>query len=187
AQTQARPEGERPPRRSADGRPGAAGGPREDRERGPRGRRHERRGPPPLRNDAPPTEKEFWEVWSEERQAESAGGALGPPTIGESVDVGAEAGPVIAPPSARPGDELPPGTARLYLNLGRKDGASERDVADLIASHASLSSPPELDIMNTHTYINVPSDDAQRVCEALTGKELGGRALVCEPAKPRRR
>ena len=41
--------------------------------------------------------------------------------------------------------------------------------------------------MNTHTYINVPSEDAARVCEALTGKELGGRALVCEPAKPRRR
>ena len=37
-----------------------------------------------------------------------------------------------------PSDELPPGTARLYLNLGRKDGASERDVADLLASHVSL-------------------------------------------------
>jgi hypothetical protein len=173
-----RAEGERPRR---------TGGPREDRERGPRGRRHERRGPAPLRNDAAPTEKEFWEVWSEERQAEAAGGALGAPTSGEAVDVGGEAGPVIAPPRARPGDELPPGTARLYLNLGRKDGASERDVADLITAHASLSAPPELDIMNTHTYINVPSDDAQRVCDALTGKELGGRSLVCEPAKPRRR
>jgi ATP-dependent RNA helicase DeaD len=177
---QARPEGAGPRR---------ASGPREDRERGPRGRRHERRGPAPLRNDSPPTEKEFWEVWSEERQAESAAAPLGAPTSGEAVhvDAGAEAGPVIAPPRPRPGDELPPGTARLYLNLGRKDGAAERDVADLIAAHASLSAPPELDIMNTHTYINVPADDATRVCEALTGKELGGRSLVCEPAKPRRR
>jgi ATP-dependent RNA helicase DeaD len=165
------------------------GGPREDRggREGPRGRRHERRGPAPLRNDAPPTEKEFWEVWSEERQAES-GAPLGQPTSGEAVDVGGEpAGPVIAPPRARPSDELPPGTARLYLNLGRKDGAAERDVADLIASHVSLSAPPELDIMNTHTYINVPAEDAARVCDGLTGKELAGRALVCEPAKPRRR
>jgi len=177
AQAAPRPESERPRRT----------GPREDRERGPRGRHHERRGPAPLRNDAPPTEKEFWEVWSEERQAEAAGGALGAPTSGETVAVVGEAGPVIAPPRARPGEELPPGTARLYLNLGRKDGASERDVADLIATHASVSAPPELDIMNTHTYINVPADDAQRVCDALTGKELGGRSLVCEPAKPRRR
>ena len=89
--------------------------------------------------------------------------------------------------AARPSDELAPGTARLYLNLGRKDGASERDVSDLLASHVSLASPPVLDIMNTHTYINVPSEDSARVCDALTGKELAGRALVCEPAKPRRR
>ena len=165
-------------------------------DRGLRGRRPERRGPAPLRNDSAPTEKEFWEVWSEERgQAEGGAAAAGPTTSGGLADADGSAitsageggGPVIAPPRARPSDELPPGTARLYLNLGRKDGASERDVADLIASHVSLTSPPELDIMNTHTYINVASDDAGRVCEALTGKELAGRGLVCEPAKPRRR
>ena len=77
--------------------------------------------------------------------------------------------------------------ARLYLNLGRKDGASEPDVMALLSAHVTLTTPPELDIMNTHTYINVPSDDAGRVCDALTGKELAGRPLVCEPAKPRRR
>jgi hypothetical protein len=127
-------------------------------------------------------------VWSEERQAAAGAETLGPPTSGEAVDVvGEAAGPVIAPPRPRPGDELPPGTARLYLNLGRKDGASERDVADLISASVGLAAPAELDIMNTHTYINVPAEEATRVCEALTGKELGGRSLVCEPAKPRRR
>jgi ATP-dependent RNA helicase DeaD len=170
---------ERPPR--------PHGGARDD--RGPRGRRHERRGPAPLRNDAPPTEKEFWEVWSEERSQGEASGEPRPAPAGESVssEGGESAGPIIAPPRARPGEELPPGAARLYLNLGRKDGAAERDVADLIAANVTLAAPPELDIMNTHTYINVPADDAGRVCEALTGKELGGRTLVCEPAKPRRR
>ncbi|HTA19217.1 MAG TPA: DbpA RNA binding domain-containing protein, partial [Polyangia bacterium] len=104
-----------------------------------------------------------------------------------SADGGETPGPVISPPRFRGSDELAPGMARLYLNLGRKDGASERDVLDLLSTHATMSRPPELDIMNTHTYINVPADDAGRVCEALTGKELAGRALVCEPAKPRRR
>ena len=37
--------------------------------------------------------------------------------------------------------------------------------------------------MNTHTYLNVAPGDAERICAALTGKELGGRQLVCEPAK----
>ena len=41
--------------------------------------------------------------------------------------------------------------------------------------------------MNTHTYLNVAPGDAERVIAALTGKELGGRQLICEPAKPRRR
>jgi ATP-dependent RNA helicase DeaD len=208
-----RPEGDRPPRErgeirrdygegpaeapasSADAAtdappPRAHGGsrdrgPRDD--RGPRGRRHERRGPAPLRNDAPPSEKEFWEVWSEERGQSAEAPAEAPAAGGD------EAGPtpVIEPPRGRAreraSDELPPGTARLYLNLGRKDGAAERDVLDLLQANLTLSSPPELDIMNTHTYINVPADDAARVCEALTGKELGGRSLLCEPAKPRRR
>jgi hypothetical protein len=41
--------------------------------------------------------------------------------------------------------------------------------------------------MNTHTYLNVAPVDADRIVAALTGQELGGRQLVCEPAKPRRR
>jgi ATP-dependent RNA helicase DeaD len=166
------------------------GGPRDDRERGPRGRRPERRGPAPLRNDAAPTEKEFWEVWSEERAQPGGAPSPGVPTadapVAEASAAEGTPGPIIAPPRPR-GDELPPGVARLYLNLGRKDGASERDVLALLSAHGSLTAPPELDIMNTHTYINVPADDATHVCEALTGKELAGRALVCEPAKPRRR
>jgi hypothetical protein len=167
--------------------PASAGRPADDRpardDRGSRDRRP-RRGPAPLRNDSAPTEKEFWEVWSEER-----GEAGGPPPPGAPTDApaGESAGPVIAPPRARGPEELLPGTARLYLNLGRKDGASEREVLDLLSAHVTLASPPELDIMNTHTYINVRAEDAAGVCDALTGKELAGRALLCEPAKPRRR
>ncbi|HEX4404143.1 MAG TPA: DEAD/DEAH box helicase [Polyangia bacterium] len=188
----AAPLSERPPRSFSGPRDAS----RDD--RGLRGRRHERKGPAPLRNDTAPTEKEFWEVWSEERgqagaptqpsaTSSSASASSDVPRAVSSVDGGETPGPVISPPRFQASDELAPGTARLYLNLGRKDGASERDVLALLSAHATLSGPPALDIMNTHTYINVPSDDAGRVCEALTGKELAGRALVCEPAKPRKR
>jgi ATP-dependent RNA helicase DeaD len=168
--------------------PRAFGGPREERGDAPRGRRPEHRGPAPLRNDATPTEKEFWEVWSEEReQAEAAHAPADDASPTPPISPPRAATPIPFSPRPRGPDELPPGTARLYLNLGRKDGASERDVMDLLSASATLAAPPELDIMNTHTYINVPAEDAARVCEALTGKELAGRALVCEPAKPRRR
>ena len=34
--------------------------------------------------------------------------------------------------------------------------------------------------MNTHTYLNVAPADADRIFAALTGKEIGGRQLICE-------
>jgi len=155
-------------------------------------RRHERRPPPPLRNDQPPAEREFWEVWSEERaQAESAGGqppaaaADAPPSNAfENTSQGIGA----APNEAAPRDDGPPSdVARLYLNLGRKDGASEKEIRDLLATHAGSPSVVDVDVMNTHTYLNVAPADAERIIGALSGKEVGGRQLVCETAKPRRR
>jgi hypothetical protein len=145
-----------------------------------------------LRNDAPPVEREFWEVWSEERaQAGDVAPAATPATSVSSMGT--------SPPlPATPASERPPApsreyepprgdVARLYLNLGRKDGASDREVRDLLTTHAGAVEVSEIDVMNTHTYLNVAPADAERIVAALTGKEIGGRQLVCESAKPRRR
>ena len=71
--------------------------------------------------------------------------------------------------------------ARLYLNLGRKDGASEREIREPArVARTRRVSVAEVDVMNTHTYLNVAPADAERIFAALTGKELGGRQLVCE-------
>ena len=155
---------------------------------GPASRRHERRGPRPLRTDEPPQEREFWEVWSEEKekaQAQAQQGEAGVPAPSETP---------FAPPSdvgASPASEAPPAprtdVARLYLNLGRKDGASDKDIRDLLSAHAGDASVSDIEVMNTHTYLNVAPADAERIVTAITGKELGGRQLICESAKPRRR
>jgi ATP-dependent RNA helicase DeaD len=151
--------------------------------------RSDRRAPRPLRNDPPPTEREFWEVWSEERAAAASAEPTAPPA-GAAPLAGA------APPAESLFSTAPvtstfdaPRTdvTRLYLNLGRKDGAAEHDVRDLITAHAGEASVQEVEVMNTHTYLNVAPADAERVCAALNGKELSGRQLLCEPAKPRRR
>jgi ATP-dependent RNA helicase DeaD len=161
---------------------------------GERPRRPERRDPPPLRNDPPPAEREFWEVWSEERTQADA------PVLGEGAppqpsDI-ADAGVLEATWSATPLPEQPArpapaagaeNVARLYVNLGRKDGASEREIRDLIAAHAGDVVLSDVDVMNTHTYLNVPPADADRVVAALAGRELAGRQIICETAKPRRR
>ena len=77
--------------------------------------------------------------------------------------------------------------ARLYLNLGRKDGAGDGEIRDLLRDRAGVSEVASLDVMNTHTYLNVRDEDAERIIAGLTGQQLGERDLVCERAKPRRR
>jgi len=141
-----------------------------------------------------PPEKEFWEVWSEERSAATAAAEVAG-TAGAEVagDIAGDMPPVREPREAvRFGDapaepETAANVARLYLNLGRKDGADEPQIRELIATHLGSVTLEGLDIMNTHTYLNVQPDDAERVCTALTGKQVAGRDIVCERAKPRRR
>ena len=136
-------------------------------------------------------EREFWEVWSEERSSASAGAELGSEVGAEpiaempvrEVRFGGSAPAFQAPDAPTEGGDF----ARLYLNLGRKDGASDDQIIELVASHAGEVTLKGMDIMNTHTYLNVPPDDADRVCAALTGKQVAGRDIVCERAKPRRR
>ncbi|HTB56806.1 MAG TPA: DEAD/DEAH box helicase [Polyangia bacterium] len=183
--------GDRPgrdrPERSSRG-PRDDRGPRTDRaprdDRGPR--RPERPVPAPLRSDPPPAEKEFWEVWGEERAQGAQGtpeGARAAAPVAEGPQPGAPVDNRAEP--ARPA--TPDNVTRLYLNLGRKDGASEQEIRDLLATHAGPADVSEIDVMNTHTYLNVAPADAEKIVGALTGKEMSGRQLVCEQAKPRRR
>jgi hypothetical protein len=152
-------------------------------------RRHERRPPPPLRNDQPPAEREFWEVWSEERASTDSPGAGAPAPAGDAPAAAFENAPTsVGEPHAEAASEAPRSdVARLYLNLGRKDGASEKEIRELLSTYAENPGVMDVDVMNTHTYLNVAPGDADRIIGALSGKEVGGRQLVCETAKPRRR
>jgi ATP-dependent RNA helicase DeaD len=196
-----RDRGGRPPfaDRPDRGRPDRAARGRRD-ERGPRDERPrhlERPSPAPVRTDPPAAEREFWEVWGEER-------AQGSANPGTSTSTGTTAPAQVQSPTTdqthqrteqayeRPVTEArrpttPDNVARLYLNLGRKDGASEKEVRDLLSAHVGPIDVSEVDVMNTHTYLNVAPGDAEKIVGTLTGKELGGRQIVCEQAKPRRR
>jgi ATP-dependent RNA helicase DeaD len=194
------------------GRGGFDRGPRPDRgdrperpqrsERGERGERGERPGrPEPRRADRGPRgdaartegpagapEREFWEVWSDERTRAAAAAEATPPAVASDESSAPPLRPrLINDTTPVPSDAGDASVARLYLNLGRKDGAGEREIQELLASHAGPTTIQGMDIMNTHTYLNVAPADADRLCAALTGKELAGREVICERAKPRRR
>jgi ATP-dependent RNA helicase DeaD len=115
-------------------------------------------------------EPEFWEVWKEE--------APGRPS------------PEPAPSRELAGlaAEMPvPGQARLFLNLGRKDRATADEVSALFAEAGTPITTDQIEVMNTHSYINVPAETAERLCAAITGRDRQGRTLSCEPARPRRK
>ncbi|MDX2020718.1 MAG: DEAD/DEAH box helicase [Deltaproteobacteria bacterium] len=89
------------------------------------------------------------------------------------------------PRTATPAQDEASG-ARLYLNLGRKDRVRSDDVVALLESAGVRLSRDAVEVMNTHSYINVEEGRAQALVEALNGREHNGRSLVCEVAKPRR-
>jgi len=110
------------------------------------------------------SDREFWDVWKDD-----ASTAPGIPDVGASRD------------------DAPADTARLYINLGRKDGAGEAEIRDLLRAHADVDDVRSLEVMNTHTYVNVPAERADAVVAALAGQSVGDRDIICEKAKPRRR
>jgi hypothetical protein len=171
---------ERPPRyEDREGR-------RDRGRRGERERRGERRPRPerPQRGGGagPTGEKEFWEVWSEEsgRTAPKE-----PPGDGAPPDAAPPAEAPAEPRAPRP--ELPPGHVRLYLNLGRKDRATAEEIAGMLAAEGVEVPPGDIELMNTHSYVNVGAEAADRLCKAFTDRERDGRKLVCEAARPPRR
>ena len=121
-------------------------------------------GPIPsvARTSSQSTEKEFWEVWSEEKAVKA----------GVPKDAALSL-PETTPPTPdilSPSPLVPNGMARLYLNLGRKDGVSQLEIRGLLREHAGIDTVPEIDVMNTHTYLNVDTVDADRICASLTGQ-----------------
>ncbi|MGD0837979.1 MAG: DEAD/DEAH box helicase [Polyangia bacterium] len=79
------------------------------------------------------------------------------------------------------------GSVRLYVSLGRKDGVTPEVVAEQLSSSGVSVSPSVIELMNTHSYLNLDSATAERLCQAMQGRQYNGRAIVCEPARPPRR
>jgi ATP-dependent RNA helicase DeaD len=186
----------RPPRdreRASADRPRSGGERRERVERSPQPARAARPAQPTSASAAPSIDgREFWEVWSEEvGRTPTASAAPSPETTTEAPEpspAAASPQPVASTQAPAAGYQAPaPGQVRLYLNLGRKDGVSTDEIAALLASTGVSVPTPAIDVMNTHSYINVDSADGEKLCAGLVGKERNGRAIMCEPARPPRR
>jgi hypothetical protein len=200
------PPSESPPAREPDRHDRSGHGDRRPRSFGERERpsrergRHEREGRSPdraaprLDRPAPvpaaaagkPTRsddgREFWEVWSEEvgRTPDAT-----PDTKLESKHEAAPMPPALAVEPAAV--HIASGQVRLYVNLGRKDGASAELVAQILSSGGAVVPVSDVELMNTHCYVNVAKETADALCAGVQGRTHNGRAVICEPARPPKR
>ena len=186
----------RPPRdreRASSDHPRSGGERRERVERSPQPARAASPVRPAAASAGSPSDgREFWEVWSEEVGRTPTTSAAPSPETTEAPEqqpaAPSQPPPVASSQAPAAGYQAPaPGQVRLYLNLGRKDGVSTDEIAALLASTGVTVPAPAIDVMNTHSYINVDSADGEKLCAGLVGKERNGRAIMCEPARPPRR
>jgi hypothetical protein len=119
-------------------------------------------------------------VWSEEVGRTPTAGAATPAAAAVEPEIPAGGEPATATATAT-------ATVRLYVNLGRKDGASAEMVAEMLSSSGVPVVPGEVELMNTHSYVNVPSQASEPLCTAMSGRTHNGRSVVCEPARPPKR
>ena len=133
--------------------------------------------------------REFWEVWSEEvgRTPGAAPAQATPPEVQNGIAA------LPTPRSEEPGAAAPAdaqvasGQARLYVNLGRKDGATAEMVAEMLSSSGTAVPAADVELMNTHCYVNVARETAEALCASMNGRSHNGRAILCEPARPPKR
>jgi ATP-dependent RNA helicase DeaD len=151
-------------------------GGRGDRERGSGGNGSSARPAAEPSRTAPANDdtREFWEVWSEEVGRTPT---QDPPASGSATGEGGS-------PSS---EQAASGAVRLYVNLGRKDGVTAEMVAEQLSSSGVALSASDIELMNTHSYLNVSRSVAEALCSKMNGQFHNGRAIVCEPARPPRR
>jgi len=156
--------GERPIRneRFRDERPSRPQAPRSEVTRNASSENRER--PPARASD------DFSAVWQDPPSGDEPASSEGRPQNNRAAAAGASTG----------------SETRLYLNLGRKDRVRTEDVVALLIEAGTPVAREAVEVMSTHSYINVDEGRAQELVSALNGREHNGRSLICEVAKPRR-
>jgi len=76
------------------------------------------------------------------------------------------------------------GMTRLFINIGRTLRVRPQDIVGAIANEAGVPGRAigAIDIHDTYTFVDVPSDAAQRVIEVLNASSIKGRPVNVEVA-----
>jgi ATP-dependent RNA helicase DeaD len=129
---------------------------------------HERRGKREKRPDRP-------ERVREERRGSRRGG--------DRERAAPSAGPVE--PAEQSGSSAT--TARIFFGYGERDGADEAKVRELVTRIAPQLELTGVEVRRSHTFLDVKPEAVDEAVAALNGTDVGGRTVLAERAKKRRR
>ncbi len=78
------------------------------------------------------------------------------------------------------------GMTRLFFTVGRKDRIETAEILRTIAEEACIPgrSVGKIDIMDSYTFVEVPSDIAEKVTAAMNNAVIRGRRVAVAKAKP---
>jgi ATP-dependent RNA helicase DeaD len=99
--------------------------------------------------------REFWEAWADEKS------------------------------ESREPDDGRQYSVRLYVNVGRREQVSADEIRSLFEEWLGADAPQvgKVQVRNTHCYVRVPENLAERVINAAKGKSFKERELVIERAR----
>ena len=77
-----------------------------------------------------------------------------------------------------------PGMARLFINVGRKEGITAGDIVGAIAGETGLPGKiiGTIDIYDRFTFVEVPTEHASEVLSTMKNNQIKGRKINIEPA-----
>jgi len=80
-----------------------------------------------------------------------------------------------------------PGFSRIFLNVGRRDGARAQDLQQVLTDVAGIArhDTGRIRVRDRVTFVSVRDADLTKAIAALGGRVIGGRTVVAEPAKAR--
>ncbi len=110
-------------------------------------------------------DREFWETWADEKSARASSESDGDEASEEADDNG--------------------GTARLYLNIGKREEVSADDVRALLGEWLGDDAEQigAIALRNTHCYVRVPEGLVNAVIASVEGKTYKERDVVIERAR----
>lgn len=149
----------------------------------------------PSYDELDDVDKEFWETWADEKavrrqtaQARSTGASNGGASnrrTARAAAPSASRASIDDESGARTRDRSGAST-RLYVNLGKRENITAAGVRDLLGQGMSAAEADRIGpvaLRNTHCYVRVPDDIADKIIETSAGKLYEDREVKVERAR----